>query len=92
MLSEKLLGDWLGDSGWIEMLTITEVTIILCRAEVYNDQWHTCDLKARFAHQITVLSLLILQTEAYLKHTNDRQENDVEIQLFEAWSNQREKT
>ena len=87
MLWEKLLGDWLGDSGWIDMLTITEVTIILCRAEVYNGQRHTFELKTRFAHQITVLPHLILQTEAYLKHTNDCQENVVEIQSFEAWSN-----
>ena len=91
MYLEKLLGDWLRDSDWINMLTITEVAI-LCRAEVYIMIEGTHVTKTRYEHQIPVLLLWILQREAYLKYTKDCQENGVEIQAFEVWSNQKEKT
>ena len=45
-----------------------------------------------YAHQATILSLSILRNEAYLKYIKSYQENNNEIQSFEAWSNQKEKT
>ena len=89
MLLEKLLGDWLRDSGWIEMLINSEVTTS-GRAEAMIKGTHVT--RTRYAHQATVLSLSILRREAYLKYTKDYQDNNNEIQSFEAWSNQKEKT
>ena len=45
--------------------------------------------RIRYAHQATILSLSILRREAYLKYKKGYQENNNEIQSFEAWSNQK---
>ena len=54
MLIEKLLGDWLRDSGWTAILIDAEVTSP-GRAEVLLKGTHVT--KTCYAHQVTALSL-----------------------------------
>ena len=81
---EKLLGDWLRNSEWIQMLINAEVTAS-GQAEAMLKGTHVTG--TRYAHQPESFSTL--RREAYLKYTKDYQENNNEIQSFEAWSNQK---
>ena len=79
MLLEKLLGDWLRDSGWIAILIDAEVTTP-GRAEAMLKGSHVT--RTRYVHQVTALSLSILRREAYTKCTSDCQENGDEVISF----------
>ena len=73
MLMEKLLGDWLRNSEWIQMLINAEVTAS-GQAEAMLKGTHVTG--TRYAHQATVLSFSTLRREAYLKYTKDYQDNN----------------
>ena len=82
MLIEKLLGDWLRDSGWTAVLIAAEVTSS-GRAEAMLKGTHVT--RTRYAHQVTALSLSILRREAYTKYMD-------ELQSFKAWCNKKGET
>lgn len=91
MLIEKLLGDWLRDSGWTAVLIDAEVTSP-GRAEAMLKGTHVT--RTRYAHQVTALSLSILRREAYTKYMNDCWENgdDHGLLSFKAWCNKKGET
>ena len=57
-LRKEMLGDWVRDSGWVEMLIDADVTSP-GRAEVLIKGSHVT--WTRYAHQVTALSLSILE-------------------------------
>ena len=58
MLCGNMLGDWMQDSGWVEMLIDADVTSP-GRAEALVKGSHVT--WTRYAHQVTALSLSILE-------------------------------
>ena len=88
MLIEKLLGDWLQDSGWTAICIDAEVTSP-GRAEALLKGTHVT--RTRYAHEGTALSLSILRREAYTKYMCECQENGDEFLLFKAWCNKKGK-
>ena len=82
MLCEKLLGDWVRDNGWVEMIIDADVTP-LGRAESLVRGAHVT--RTRYAHQVTALSLSILRKHAYTRYTAVCEENGAELLSFKTW-------
>ena len=82
MLIEKLLGDWVRDSGWVEMLVDADVTSP-GRADALVKGAHVT--RTRYAHQVTVLSLSILRKDAYTRYVAVCEENGTELLSFKTW-------
>ena len=82
MLCEKLLGDWVRDSGWVEILIDADVTSP-GRAEALVKGAHVT--RTRYAHQVTALSLSIFRKDAYTRYTAVCEENGAELLSFKTW-------
>ena len=79
----SMLGKWLTGSGWTEIL----VTADVCtsgRADSFLKAQHV--KRSRYAHQITVAALHILQVEAYTAFQSDK---DTPNEDFKTWKNTR---
>ena len=81
MLLEKLLGDWLRDSGWTAILIDTEVMTPGHDEAMLKGSYVT---RICYAHQVTALSLSILRRETYTKYTDDCRESMGELLPFKA--------
>ena len=80
----KLLGDFLNflnGSGWTSILVQSEVTSS-GRADAILKGSHIT--RSRYAHQVTVTALHLLQVSAYLSYTKTIQPGEIELD-FKSW-------
>uniref|UniRef100_H3B0T6 Uncharacterized protein n=1 Tax=Latimeria chalumnae TaxID=7897 RepID=H3B0T6_LATCH len=81
----SLIGDWLEGSGWVEILVKADVTTYGI-AESFLIRSHV--KRARYAHQVSVASLYVLQINAWKAYMNTS--SDSAVQLSE-WVEMRSK-
>ena len=81
----KAIGNWLAISGWVEVLSQSEITTAERADSLINCAHITC---TRYAHQVTAASLFILQKQAYRKYVECVKEAD----SFSTWRSKKETT
>ena len=81
MAAWKVAGTWLEDSGWSDVLTLSDVAAA-GRAESYLNSAHLT--RTRYAHQVTAGALYILQQDAYKDYLIQQNSSD-RPQTFENW-------
>ena len=79
MAALRILGDWLLGRGWVEALVQVEVTTA-GKADSFLGVAHVA--RTRFAHQVTVAALYILQCRAYNNRATDTEDEPVG---FDKW-------
>ena len=62
MVSLKIIGDWLTNSGWVSALVQADITSSGRADAIVHGSHITC---SRYAHQITACALYYLQKKAY---------------------------
>ena len=84
----KANGTWLAGSGWVEVLSQAEFTTT-GRAESLINCAHIT--LTRYAHQVTVASLFILQKQAYRMYIESVEAGE-EADSFSTWRSRKETT
>lgn len=85
MVSLKIIGDWLENSGWVEALVQAGVTST-GTADPFLSASHVT--RTRYAHQVTAAALYMLQKRAYSTYQSEASFDD-NVQSFDEWVDDR---
>ena len=82
MLCENVLGDWVRDSGWVEIRIDADVTSP-GRADALIKGAHVT--RSHYAHQVRALSFSILRKDAHTRYRAVCEENGAELISYKTW-------
>ena len=82
MAAWNAIGTWLEDSGWTDIITQADVSSA-GKAESFLHSSHVT--RTRYAHEVTVASLYVLQRQAHMAYQIACQEEGKVVKSFDDW-------